>query len=69
LEYRFKTKRDNQSSSEAKGSGSWEKIWEISSIFDLVANKRNQIWRKAMDNYTNLQARKGNHLEVNATTV
>jgi hypothetical protein len=69
LEHRHKQKRDYQSSSEEKGFGSWEKVWEISSIFDLVTNKRNQIWRKAMDNYTNLQARKGNHLEVNATTI
>jgi hypothetical protein len=69
LEHRFKTKRDCKSSSQAKGFGGWEKVWKISSIFDLVANKRNQIWRKAMDYYTNLQARKGNHLEVNATTV
>tara|TARA_Y100000401_G_scaffold38062_1_gene28658 strand:+ start:125 stop:334 length:210 start_codon:yes stop_codon:yes gene_type:complete len=69
LEYRFKTKRDYQSSSQAKGSGSWEKVWEISSIFDLVVIKGYTIWRKAMDSNTKLPARSEHYLEVNATTI
>jgi len=69
LENRSNKKRDCSAFSEKKSLGSWKKVRKISSVIDMVTIKKDRGRREKVDHYTNIQARKINNMEANATSV
>jgi len=69
LENRSNKKRDYQARSISESFGGWKKVWKVSSIIDMVTIKKDRGRREKVDHYTNIQTRKINNMEANATSV
>jgi len=62
-------KRDTARQASLQGNNSWAKVRKISSVIDMVTIKKDRGRREKVDHYTNIQARKINNMEANATSV
>ena len=69
MENRSETKRDCSAQSKEKSISSWAKVWKVSSFINMAIEQENTIWRKAVDNNTNLQARQSNNMETYAANI